>query len=626
MSNSRIQELVEKINKARHDYYNGVATISDSLYDAYIAELSTLDPRNLAIIGIGSEPVSKWEKYTHLSPMGSLNKTQTNQEYQKWHDKYIDKDDKILATLKLDGLSVSLIYEDGILVKAATRGSGVTGELITQNVAQMMFVPLRLSQKINATVRGEILLSKENHKKYFPEYSNTRNAASGISRRYDGSGCDKLSVLTYQILTDDIELKTQEDMFSILNNLGFKTPPFYVLSSYKEVIILKDQYQNKLRDEYDYSLDGMVIHNNDLEKQAAAGSLDDRPYASIAMKFDSIAKEATISDIIIMVGNSGRLTPVAVFNPKVELVGAQVEKASLHNYSNIVDLGIDVGCKVLVCRSNDVIPYVEEVTESTGTVFSMPNNCPVCGAAVIQNGEYLQCSNTEFCPSQIKGRILNWIKELNILEWGESLVSKLVDTGKVRTVADLYKLTVDDLASIDRMGKKSAQKCYDLLWENSEISLDVFLGALSIQMIGSSTIRQIIKAGCDTLEKFGQLNASQFEMVSGVGPVKAESLEAGLKQNQQIIMELLENGVKIKKHVVGKLSGKSIAFTGTMVNKRAILEKMAIDAGADVKSSVGKGLSYLVINDLNSQSSKAVSARKFGTTLVSEDDFLQMVK
>lgn len=237
------------------------------------------------------------------------------------------------------------------------------------------------------------------------------------------------------------------------------------------------------------------------------------------------------------------------------------------------------------------------------------------------------CDNYD-CHARIKGRISNWISELGIKEWGDELVNKLTDSKKVVTVADLYTLTVDDLANLDRMGEKSAQKCFEILWDpsNTNISLDVFLGALSIPMIGGSTIRAIMKAGCDTLEKFGQLDANQFEKVAGVGPTKAQFLADGLVQNQKMILTLIDNGITIKAKAKGKLSNKSVCFTGSMVNKRPILEKMAADVGADVKSAVGKGLTYLVIADPNSTSSKAQAARKMGTTLISEDEFLDLVK
>lgn len=621
---SQIKDLEIKINQARNDYYNGQSKVSDKVFDAWIDELSKLDPKNLAVTGIGTEPVSNWEKHTHTVPMGSLNKTQTDEEFIKWFDKYIDSKDDIFVTLKLDGLSVSLIYENGVLVKAATRGSGTVGELITVNVAKMIGVPLRLPKKINAAVRGEILLSKKTHKEHFPTYSNPRNAASGLSRAYDGLAADKLSVLAYQLL-DDNDFKTQDVQFKELETLGFNVPTYYVVSSLKEVLDYKNKYQTLLRDQYDFELDGMVIHNNNLAKQESYGSLNGRPYASIAMKFESIAKEAYVSEIINQVGNSGRITPVAVFNPKVSLMGAEVERASLHNFSNIAELGIDVGATVLVCRSNDVIPYVEEVTKSTGTIFSTPTNCPECNSLLIEKGEYIQCPNVDGCRAQIIGRLTNWVKELNILEWGTSLLEKLVDTNKVNTIADLYKLSVNDLSNLDRMGDKSAQKCFDSLWSVKEIPLEAFLGALSIPTIGQSTIKSIMKAGCDDLTKFGQLGAAQFEQVPGVGPVKAQFLADGLKDNQSLILELINSGIKIKEKVIGKLSAKSIAITGSTNTKRSVLEKFISDNGGEYKSSINKSCTHLVIADINSTSSKAISAKKIGIKLISEDDLLNFI-
>lgn len=617
---SKIKDLEIKINQARHDYYNGQSKVSDKVFDAWIDELSQLDPKNLAVIGIGSDPVSNWEKHTHTVPMGSLNKTQTDEEYIKWHNKYIDSKDDVFVTLKLDGLSVSLIYENGVLVKAATRGSGTVGELITVNVAKMIGVPLRLHKKINAAIRGEILLSKKTHKEHFPTYSNPRNAASGLSRAYDGLAADKLSVLAYQLL-DDNDFKTQENQFKELEALGFNVPTYCVVSSLQEVLDIKNKYQTVLRDKYDFELDGMVIHNNNLAKQEAYGSLNGRPYASIAMKFESIAKEAYVSEIISQVGNSGRITPVAVFNPKVSLMGAEVERASLHNFSNIYELGIDVGATVLVCRSNDVIPYIEEVTNSTGTIFKTPTNCPECNSSLVEKGEYLQCPNFN-CRAQIIGRLTNWIKELNILEWGSSLLEKLVDSNKVVTVADLYKLSIKDLSDLDRMGEKSAKKCFDSLWAVNEVPLEVFLGALSIPTIGQSTIRSIMKAGCDNLTKFGQLGAAQFAQVAGIGPIKAQFLADGLKENQQLILSLINNGIKIKDKVIGELSGKSIAITGSTNTKRSDLEKFITDNGGEYKSSINKSCTHLVIADINSTSSKAISAKKLGIKLINEFDLL----
>jgi DNA ligase (NAD+) len=626
MSLDRIKELEKSILKARNDYYNHTSTVSDQVYDAWVDELSVLDPKNLAVTSIGYEPVSNWEKFQHVYPMGSLNKCQTHEEFVKWSTDHIHKNDKIFVTTKLDGLSVSLMYENGILVKAATRGSGEIGELITPNVAKMNGVPLRLRKKVSATIRGEIVLSKDNHKKYFADYSNARNAASGISRRYDGEGCQYLDVLVYQIFTDDVDITSQQQQFEELTNLGLTAPVSYLLTSNAEILELKNKYQSSLRDLYPYDMDGLVAHQNDLVKLDSFGIVNNRPKGSIAIKFDSVAREAYVAQIMNQVGNSGRITPVAVFSPKVQLMGAEVEKASLHNFSNIAALGIDVGAKVLVCRSNDVIPYVQEVVSSTGTVFDPPTHCPECGAPTMENGEYLQCTNTMDCPAQVSGRIRNWIKELNILEWGDGLITKLVESGKVKTVADLYKLSVDDLSQIERMGKKSATKCHQMLWSNVEIPLETFLGALSIPMIGASTIKAIMSDGYGSLNQFFQTTAESFEQINGVGPSKAASLRIGLQKNKELISDLLQNGIKIKEKVQGKLSGCKIAITGSTNLKRAELEKMIMDHGGEYKSAVNKTCSHLLIADVNSTSSKAVAARKLGCKLISEEDFLSLIK
>jgi len=621
---SKIKELEEKINKARVAYYNGQAIISDKLFDTWIDELTLLDPKNPAVIGIGSEPISSWEKYAHKIPMGSLNKSQTNSEIESWINKY--KEDEYLLTLKLDGLSVSLIYENGVLVKGVTRGAGTVGEIITSNIIKMGGVPLRLKDKIDITVRGEILLSKNNFKNFFQNSANERNAASGTCRRFDGENCDKLDILSYQLFSDDFILNSFEQQFEKLIDLGFKTPTYYIVKSLNEVLAIKSNYDAKLRNEYNYLLDGLVIHVNNLNKHDEYGSLNMRPYASLAIKFDSIAKEGIVDFIETQVGNSGRLTPVANFKPAVDLLGTKVSRASLHNFANVNDLGIGNGAKVLVCRRNDVVPFVEEVIENPDIVYKAPTNCPKCDTAVINVGEYVQCPNNISCSAQVEGRIVNWIKDLNILEWGDSLITKLVESGKVSNVADLYTLTVDDLASLERMGEKSAKKCYDILHANKSISLDVFLGALSIPGIGSSTIRLIMDAGCDDLTKFGQLKAQDFEKVPGVGPIKAKSLADGLIANQKLILKLLINGVFIKSKIVGKLTGKSFCFSGTTTNKRSVLEKMASDAGASVKSSVGKGLSYLVTNDLNTGSSKIIKAKSLNIKCISEEEYLNLLK
>lgn len=622
MSDLRIKELEEKIFKARADYYNNQPTISDKVFDAWVDELRVLAPTSKAVTAIGA-PVapSEWKKAKHQIPMGSLNKVNTPEELTKWAD---DAGDKFLVTEKLDGLSIEVIYENGNLTQAITRGDGETGEDVTVNVVKMGGVQSKLNSNFTGSLRGEIIMKKSIHQKYFADKANPRNAASGTCKRLDGVGVEHLDIFFYQAL-GDIEFTTEQEQFIWLISAGLTTPNWCVIKEADKVNEHWRNYQDKERAKLDYDIDGLVVRLDDLDKQLALGEHDLRPKGAMAFKFDNETRESTIKEIVWQVGNSGRLTPVATIEPVV-LVGATVTRASIYNIAYIEELGLDVGAKVLVARANDVIPRIEELIQGTGKIARPPKYCPECNGHTEMQGENLVCINSALCPAQVVGRIKNWIKELNLLEWGDTLVEKLVLSGKVKTVADLYDLTVDDIADLDRMGEKSAKKCHAILWDNYEVSLEVFLGALSIPMIGQSTIKLIMGAGCDTLEKFGQLKADNFEQVPGVGPVKAKFLANGLVGNQQLILDLLERGVKIKDKIEGVLTGSSICFTGSMNTKRPVLEKVAADAGADVKGSVGKSLTYLVIADVNSTSSKAVAARKFGTKLISEDDFLKLVQ
>jgi DNA ligase (NAD+) len=620
--NNRIKELEKEISEAANAYYNGSEIISDDEYDALVYELNNLDPHNLLLTKVGSEPVSEWKKEKHLFSLGSLSKVNAPNEMENWINSHL-ANKEVLVSDKLDGLSIGCQYENGKLVKAILRGNGYEGENILVNILKMHGVVKYISN-FTGVLRGEIILTKSNHQDYFPSYSNPRNAASGICRRFDGQGCEHLSILFYQVLGTQ-DFLTEEEQFTFLKKAGCKVPNYKLCKTANDVSLLWQDYQDNIRKTLDYEIDGLVVACNNLDFQKSLGEVSLRPKGKISFKFANQFVRTTVKDITWSVGASGRITPVCWVEP-VNLLGSTVEKASVYNSAYIQKLGLDIGADVLICKANEVIPRIEKVVKSTGKIADIPNRCPECNSVLITDGEYLQCDNSNRCLSQIVGRLSNWIKELNILEWGDSLLTKLVESGKVTTVADLYHLSVDELSSIDRMGVRSAKKCFDNLWKVNEIPLDLFIGALSIPLIGSSTIRQIMNYGFDTLEVLLDLDCDDLFKVPGIGFAKAHSLYNGLKKSNDIICKILDSGIKIKTKVIGKLTGKKICFTGTMVNKRQVLEKMASDNGAEVKGSVGKDLSFLVINDLASTSSKAVSARKFGIRLISEDEFLEFIK
>ena len=620
----RISELEDKVQQARNEYYNGEPSVSDAVYDAWLDELKELQADNPAVVSVGApvSEISEWPKVRHLALMGSLDKVQTPHEMIEWAGKLQRPNEIFLVTEKLDGISISLRYENGFLQQALTRGDGEVGEDITPNVRKMKGVPVNLAGLGPLLVRGEIVLLKDDHKTYFADKANPRNAASGTSKRFDGKGCEHLTVVVYQIV-EGLDFDTEEAQFNLLSQSGFKVPGWKVVHNASAIVDVWREYESTLRDPLAYEIDGLVVRLNDLPYQLSLGDTHGRPNGAVAFKFTPPARETVASEVIWQVGGTGRITPVAVFE-EVNLLGTRVTRASLYNQAYIEEIGFDVGARILVVRANDVIPRVSEVVTPTGTVAQAPKVCPVCSAETARDGEYVVCTNTIGCPAQTVGRIKQWINELRILEWGDTLIQRLVDEGLVKNVADLYRLDKARLAALERMGDRSAENVLKTLWDANPMALENFLGALSIPLCATSIIKLVIDAGYDSLEKIQGASVEQLQAISGLGPKRAESIVSGLKQNRQLISDLLSNGVKIKAKVVGSLTGKSVCFTGKSVRKRAELESLVFHAGGTVKGSVGKGLTYLVMADPDSSSSKAVAARKNGTTCISEEDFVRM--
>ena len=292
----------------------------------------------------------------------------------------------------------------------------------------------------------------------------------------------------------------------------------------------------------------------------------------------------------------------------------------------VKELGLNIGAEILVTRANDVIPFVKEVTKPNNGYFPIPEHCPSCGVKTTRVGEYVRCPNKKTCPAQVIGRLNKWIKELGILEWGESILTKLIAAGKVTDIADLYRLKASDITSLERMGDKGAEKLLKELDKYREITLENFVGGLCIDGVATSTVKSVMNAGHDTLEKIRALSPHRLEQVSGFGPKRANALLDGIDENKDRIEDILSAGVTIKAKINGAFTGKHFAFTGTMETPRKQLQNMVTAGGGEVDKSVGKSTTYLVIDDTASTSAKADAARKLGTKLISEADFLAMAK
>jgi DNA ligase (NAD+) len=642
----QVKFLEGQLAKHKNSYYNEEAQISDSSYDAQEAALKALDPRNPLITSIGASVVQEeWIKAKHEMPLGSLDKAKTPEELTDWAKSNVQgvgaifhQYNSLFITEKLDGISIEVIYKDGKFTQAITRGDGVIGFDITPNVAKMGGIHKTLP--FNGSLRGEIILRNSKFDKFFKDkdYANTRNAASGVSKRLDGDGCEHLDVLFYQAV-GDLEFDTEFEQFHKLKHELKLYVPNYAVSVGANIdehlaFAIKewDLYQAGVRKSLDYELDGLVVRINELKDQRALGDTHLRPRGAIAFKFDSESAETTVKNILLQVGNSGRITPVIEVDP-VNLVGAEISRASLYNFGYINEIGLDIGAKVLIIRANDVIPRCEVVLESTGTIFQPPTKCPACDGEVVMVGENLQCINTDMCPAQVLGRLHNWISTLGVLEWGDKLLVRLLESGMVFEVPDLYALTIEELSGLERMGKKSATKCHQTLWEHNPISLDMFLGGLSIPLIGSSTIQMLIEGGLDTLEKIQAASCETLMAIKGLGPGKAASLFEGLKRNAKIINELLELGLKIKtndsKNVAldsNKLDGKTICITGSTTVKRDDLITIIKANGGQFKDSVSKPCTHLIIADPTKKSKKTENANKLGIQMISEAEFFAMIE
>jgi DNA ligase (NAD+) len=631
------------IRRSRHAYYNPDARdvkpediVPDDVYEAWYAELDEMDSKSRALLDIGAAPAvnSPWQSVRHDIPMGSLDKVQSLEEMTNWIFKRSLKDAdgraqlgmELFLTEKLDGISIHVKYKRGKFVQAITRGDGVTGEDITRNVAKMQGVPPTFGgDKFTGALRGEIILYRADMAKYFPDKVSPRNAAAGIAKRLDGEGCEHLYVYFYQV-AEGKDFETEYDQFQWLQSLGLFVPNWYVTAMIPGVKTPHDlwvEYQQTKRTQLEYDIDGLVIRVNKLAHQLSLGEENGNPLGAVAFKFTAIARETLATGCLEQTGSMGTITPVAVFDP-VNLVGAQVTNASLYNWRYIREIGFDVGARILVARANDVIPRVVRVTHGTGKTYPPPTVCTSCGASVVQDGDFYLCPNTAECPAQAVGRVKRYVKSHNMLGWGEGLIERLVDTGLVKTVADLYRLTEEQLANIERMGLKSAKSVRATLWEKNPITIEDLLGSLSIPICGKDTIQLLTDAGLNTIAKMRAATTTDLIAIRGLGPVKAAELYGWFQKDSGIVDELDTLGVHIAERIVGGLTGKTFCFTGSSRIPRDKLTEIAEAAGAIVKNSVTKKLTYLVMANPTSNTTKAQAARKNGTQCIDEETFLKL--
>ncbi len=640
-----ISEIVSKLKEASDAYYNGSEPIiSDEEFDNLKDNLKSIDPKNPFLFQIGSAvEVSSWKKEKHKIPMGSLNKVNTNIEFINWAEG-VECSDFVVMT-KLDGISIDLEYSKGNLIKAITRGDGTIGEDIFSNVIQMKNVETEL-EGFTGSLRGEIvihkddfvLLNKESENNGDRVYKNPRNAASGIAKAYDGVYARFCTILYYDITSDAFYYEWERQKIECIIDLELE-PCWWMELSNIESIEKYKEFEKRLREEYPYEIDGLVVVVNDCDDQRDLGFVYDNPKGKIAWKFGAIQKETIIEDVEWQIGLNRRITPVAKLRP-VLCAGVTIENATIHNIEIFKSMKVGKGDRVVISRRGDVIPYLEKVVERVGKKFEYPKQCPSCKADTEIDGKFLICPN-DGCDALYLGNLQKWIDKLEIMGISYSIIEKLYRAKKINVPSDFYYLKVEDFIGIDGLGEKSGNKILEQLKSKSEIDLPTFIGGLNMSSFSSSLCERLINSGYDSIDALLKLNEETLCKIPGIKEKIAKKIVKGLNSKFSIINKLLITGIKIKKierEVINMASDKlktmSFVFTGAIQKNnpksgdrytRQELQKMVVENGGENHSTVKKGTTFLVQADPSSQSTKTKKAIQVGTKILSEADFFKLI-
>jgi DNA ligase (NAD+) len=559
-----------------------------------------------------------------------------------------------VAEPKFDGLAVELVYEDGVFVLGSTRGDGETGEDVTQNLKTIKSIPLRLRQPKDLPipkrleVRGEVYmeiadfrkLNEEREERGEPLFANPRNAAAGSLRQLDPkiTAQRKLHIFCYDAgQTVGITFRTQEELLKTLPRYGLRVCPIYrVCKNIDEALEFYREMQER-REELPYEIDGVVIKVNDFEIREIVGEVSRNPRWAIAYKFPPKQATTRVKDIVVQVGRTGKLTPVAVLEP-VPLGGVTVQHATLHNQDEIEKKDIRIGDWVLIQRAGDVIPEVVQpiVSRRTGTEkkFTMPERCPVCGDRVVRLPDEVdyRCVNIS-CPARLKESILHYASKgaADIEGLGERWVEALMNAGLVKEIPDLYKLKerVIELVRLERMGPKLAENLLNAIEKSKKISLARFIYGLGIRHVGEH-LAELLAQRFRSLDALMNASAEELLQVEEVGPTVAQSILSFFQdeRNREMIRKLREAGVQIIEEVspqkAGALAGKTFVFTGTLKTlTRGQAEALVKAAGGRVSSSVSRKTDYVVAGE--EPGSKLQKARELGVTVLSEEEFRRLL-
>ncbi len=662
---SEIEKLQEEIRYHNHRYYSlDDPEISDAEYDRLFKRLLNLEQQHPELVTpesptqmVGARPQETFSEVKHRLPMLSLGNSFSDQDIRDFDTRikrFLGNDSPVEYTVepKIDGLAVELVYENGALVVASTRGDGFTGENVTRNIKTILTIPLTLTQKKGALpppdlleVRGEVYMDLEafeilNHERVerdLPPFANPRNAAAGSLRQLDPKITARrpLNMFCYGIgMTSELSCNTHHELMTLLQQWGLRVnrPYIHKCNTPTEVIDYC-RHLEEIRTQFFFEIDGAVIKVNRLDLQTRLGQKSRSPRWSMAYKFKPTQETTTITRIDVQVGRTGALTPVAHLKP-VELSGVIVRRATLHNQEEIDKKDIREGDLVIVQRAGDVIPEVVKAIKPKRTGiekrFIMPYRCPVCGSDVSKKeGEVVvRCPNPN-CPAQVRGSFKHFVSKgaMNIDGLGDKIIAQLIEKRLIEEAADLYSLTLDNLITLDKIKERSATNLLRAIENSKKTTLARFIYALGIRHVGEY-VAAILAEHFGDIERLGKATEEELIAIDGIGPQIAESINAYFEDhpNRDHIKRLIQTGIELEAPSpppASPAAGKTFVITGTLSSmKRSEAKEVITRNGGRMASSVGRNTDYLIAGE--SPGSNLRKARDLGVTILNEDELLKL--
>ena len=657
----RVEELTDILNKANYDYYiKDNPTITDQEFDKYLKELMELEMEypylkkdDSPTSRVGGGVIEGFNKVNHIIPMLSIHDVFNEEEIINFDKKIKNEgyNPSYVCELKIDGLSVSLYYENGILIRAATRGNGTIGDDITNNVKTIKTIPLKLNKNVNIEVRGEIYMSKKTLEdlnkdrvsKGLSKLQNCRNAASGSIKLLDSKEVAKrkLEAWIYHLPNPmDYGLKTHMDAIKYMEELGFRVNPNNRLVTSINGILKYIEEKNNNRSNLEYDIDGVVIKVNDIDIQNKLGSTSKYPKWCIAYKFPAKIVYTKLIDIIFTVGRTGQITPNAVLEPVI-VGGSTVKRATLHNEDNVVNKNIMIGDIVEIYKAGDVIPAVGnplvERRNGKEIPFVMIDKCPICGTKIIRKESETDyfCPNIK-CPARNVESLIHFASKdaMNIEGLGDSIMEDLYNYGYIKDISDIYILDKykNELEQLEGYGKKSVEKLFESIANSKNNNLDRLLFGFGIKQVGSKTARVIAKK-IGSLSKIMEIDMDTLKEIDDIGPVIAKNIIDYFNNNKniEVINKLKQYGINMNYiedsnyREDDNFKNKTFVLTGTLNNiTRNDASKLIENLGGKVTSSVTKKTNVVVVGD--NPGSKYEKAINLGVEIWNEDKFLELIR